>query len=102
MHIPIGKITLMAIAAGTLVFAASPLTPVPNANPKSPGFAAPNILSPELKQSPVAQGSTGLEHPSALTSFYGYDNDGPMLPLPGDVQSTAHNVEPGNTDPHKN
>ena len=81
MHIPIGKITLMAIAAGTLVFAASPLTPVPDASPKSPGFAAPNILSPELKANPVAQGSTKLENPSALTSFYGYDNDGPDAPL---------------------
>jgi len=75
MHIPIGKITLTALAAGALVFAASPLTPVPNANAKSPGFAGPNILSPELKESPVAQGSNGLENPSALTSFYGYDND---------------------------
>src|SRR5437667_8865172 len=99
MHIAVKQITLTAIAAGTLVFAASPLTPVPNANPKSPGFAAPNILSPELKQSPVAQGSTGLENPSALTSLYGYDNDGPMLPHPGDVQSTAQNVESSRTEP---
>lgn len=102
MHISAGKITLMALAGGTLVFGAARLTPVPNANPKSPGFAAPNILSPELKESPVAQGSMGLENPSALTSFYGYDNDGPMLPLPGDVQSTAHNVEASKTEPDKN
>ena len=102
MHIPIGKISLTAIAAGTLVFAASPLTPVPNANPKSPGFAAPNILSPELKESPVAQGSTKLENPSPLTSSYGYDDNGPMLPLPGDVQRTAHNVEATKTEPDKN
>ncbi len=102
MHIPIGKITLTAIAAGALVFAASPLTPVPNANPKSPGFAVPNILSPELKESPVAQGSTVLENSSALANFYGYDNDGPMLPLPGDVQTTAHNVEASKTEPDKN
>jgi hypothetical protein len=52
MHIPIGKITLTALAAGALVFAASPLTTVPNANAKSPGFAVPNTLSPELKESP--------------------------------------------------
>ena len=102
MHIPAGKMVLTTLAAGTLVFAASPLTPVPNANPKSPGFAVQNILSPELKESPIAQGSTRLENPSALTGFYGYDNDGPMLPLPGDVQSTAHNVEASKTEPDKN
>jgi len=52
MHIPIGKITLTALAADALVFAALPLTTVPNANAKSPGFAVSNTLSPELKESP--------------------------------------------------
>jgi hypothetical protein len=101
MHI-VRKISTTLMTAGTLAFAASSLSPVPSANTKTPGFAAPNILSPELREIPVAQGSNRLENPSALTSFYGYDNNGPMLPLPGDVQSTAHNVEATKTEPDKN
>ena len=51
------------------------LTNVPTANTKSDGFAPPSKLSPELRQIAVAQGATKLENPSALTSYYGYDND---------------------------
>jgi hypothetical protein len=51
------------------------LTGVPNANTKSDGYAPASVLSPELTQTAVAQGSTKLENPSALTSYYGYDND---------------------------
>src|SRR5215468_10365808 len=60
-----------------------------SANGKAPGFAPPNVLSPELIETAVAQGSTEVENPSALTSFYGYDNDGPMLPALGsNVEAT--------------
>ena len=52
------------------------LTHVPNANQKVTGMAAPNILSPELIEVALAQGSTRLENSSALTSYYGYINDG--------------------------
>jgi hypothetical protein len=51
------------------------LTNVPSANTKSDGYAPPSVLSPELTQTVVAQGSTKLENPSTLTSYYGYDND---------------------------
>ena len=97
--------TLLAaslITTGTAAADSSDLTPVLNANPKTPGFAAPNILSLELTEIIAAQGSIRLENGSALTNFYGYDNDGPMLPPPGAVQSPGHNVEATKTEPDKN
>src|ERR1700675_2426608 len=63
------------------------LTAVQSANPKAPGLASPNILSKELTEAIVAKGSFKLENTSDLTNFYGYDNDGPMLPAPGDLPS---------------
>src|SRR5215468_5441131 len=83
----------VALALGS---ATAQLTPVASANGKAPGFAPPNVLSPELIETAVAQGSTEVENPSALTSFYGYDNDGPMLPALGS------NVEATKTEPDKN
>src|SRR5262245_7793007 len=68
-------------------------TNVASPNPKVPGFAAPNILSPELTETIVAQGSMKLENPSVLTSFYGYDNDGPFIPM-GSPASEATKTEP--------
>src|SRR5262249_32738065 len=96
------------VAAGAL---AAPLTNVPNANPKHPGFSAPNSLSPELVEAVVAQGSNPLENPASVTlpdgttvslPFYGYDGNGPFLPAPGDVQAPGHNVEASKTEPDKN
>ena len=80
------------------------LTAVQSANPKAPGLASPNILSPELTEVLVAQGSFKLENTSDLTNFYGYDNDGPMLPAPGDLPSAVppHKVEASKTEPDKN
>ncbi|HET7108137.1 MAG TPA: alkaline phosphatase PhoX [Candidatus Acidoferrum sp.] len=72
-------------------------TGVPSANPKTPGVASPNILSPELIETPVAQGSIPLENPSPLISFYGYDNNGTL------VSTTAGSrVEATKTEPDKN
>jgi len=90
------------LAAGALAAGVHHLTHVPSANPKSPGTAQPNILSPELIETIVAQGSVRLENPSALTSFYGYDNDGPQVPVPGDLPSASHKVEATKTEPDKN
>src|SRR5882724_8869615 len=78
------------------------VTPVASANPKRVGAPAPNILSPELIEAIVAQGSWKLENPSDLTSYYGYDNDGPPVPVPGDVPSAIHKVEATKTEPDKN
>jgi hypothetical protein len=79
------------------------LTNVPTANTKSDGYSPASKLSPELRQIVVAQGSTRLENPSPLTSYYGYDNDvlnaagqPQMLPLPGSL------TEAQKTEPDKN
>ena len=102
-----------AIAAG-VVFAAAgsaapslTLTNVPTPNTKSNGYAPASKLSPELKQFVVAQGSNKLENPSALTSYYGYDNDSlnsagdpVMVPAinttvsPPTISTEAHKTEP--------
>ncbi|HEX5526183.1 MAG TPA: hypothetical protein VFX44_03160 [Solirubrobacterales bacterium] len=76
----LGVLALAIAAALVAVAAATPpsgpvLTGVPSANTRSAGYAPASALSPELSQTVVAQGSTKLENPSALTSYYGYDND---------------------------
>jgi hypothetical protein len=76
---------------------------VPAANASSAGYSPASVLSPELTQTVLAQGSTRLENTSALTSYYGYDNDvltaagqPQMLPLPGAA------TEAKKTEPDKN
>jgi hypothetical protein len=76
------------------------LTSVP-ANPKVVGESSPNVLSPELVETIVGQGSVRLENSSALTSYYGYNNDvlsmtpdfPRMLPAPGTLPSASAKVE---------
>ena len=89
------------LSFGSIAFAADP-TSVPSANPKAPGMVKPDILSRELIETAVAQGSMAVENPSSLVGFYGYDNDGPMIPAPGDVPNAAHKVEASKTEPDKN
>jgi hypothetical protein len=99
-----------AIAAGSAALATAvtawptdpaQLTGVPAANTKSAGYAPASVLSPELRQIVVAQGATRLENPSALTSYYGYDNDvlnaagqPQMLPTSGATPTEAQKTEP--------
>ena len=80
---------LGAVAAlGATTFASGPaITDAGSANTKTAGITLPDKLSPQWRETTVAQGSTALENPSALTSWYGYYNDGPMVPAPGDVQA---------------
>src|SRR5215813_11453483 len=91
-----------AYAAISLASAAS-LTNVPNANTKSQGFAPASVLSPELQQTAVAQGSTKVENPGAV-SYYGYDND--TLNAAGEPimvgSSATGNTEAHKTEPDKN
>ena len=88
---------------GATTFASGPsITDAGPANTKAAGITLPDKLSPQWRQVTVAQGSTALENPSALTSWYGYFNDGPMVPAPGDVQATGHNVEATKSEPDKN
>jgi hypothetical protein len=98
----------MFVAAGSASPPSSPvLTGVPTANARSDGYAPASKLSPELSQVVVAEGSTKLENISALTSYYGYDNDvvnsagqPVMVPVintsvpPPTVSAEAHKTEP--------
>ena len=77
-------------------------TAQPAAVPKVLGNSAPNALAAGLVESPVVQGSQPLENATATIGFYGYDANGPMLPAPGDVQASGHNVEASKTEPDKN
>jgi hypothetical protein len=111
-----GKKVAAIAAAGAIVaggaFAASGLawqssgpllTNVPTANTKSDGFSPASKLSPELAQIVVAQGSTRLENPSTLTSYYGYDND--VLNAAGEPQMIPTPTTPDEaqkTEPDKN
>src|SRR5215472_1803063 len=79
------------------------LSNVPTANTKSDGYAPASRISSELAQIVVAQGSTKLENPSALTSYYGYDND--VLNAAGQPQmlpTPTTNTEAQKTEPDKN
>jgi hypothetical protein len=92
-----------AVSTATVAATASsglPVSNVPTANTKSDGFAPASRLSAELTQIVLAQGSTKLENSSALTSYYGYDNDvvnsagqPQMLPTPT-TATEAHKTEP--------
>ena len=110
-----GKIILGAVAvAGAAIFAAtvgaslndiSDLTGVPSANPKAAGYAPSSQLSPELRQTLVAQGSMPLENPSGAVGWYGYINDAasPDNPLlPQFVPAAGSTTEAQKTEPDKN
>jgi len=84
-------------------FAADPLpTHVASANPKIARFAQPNILSPELFETIVAQGSNKLEIPAGITAgvftYYGYNEDAGLAMIP----PTGSNAEFHKTEPDKN
>jgi hypothetical protein len=93
--------TVMAVSAGASPSPDPLFTSVPKANTRSEGYAPANKLSPGLSDVTVAQGSTRVENPTALTSYYGYDNDvlnsagePQMLPTPANPSAEAHKTEP--------
>src|SRR5262245_32163903 len=99
----VGVAAAAVFAAGTLTAAPKkPKDVEPNPVPKVTGQAAPNSLLSGLIEASVAQGSTPLENPTSVIPFYGYNGNGPMVPAPGDTQTTIHNVEANKTEPDKN
>ena len=83
----------------------SPLSNVPAANKKAPGYAPAHVLSPELRQTPVVQGSVALENPEGIVTHYGYQNDTPSPTdpaLPQMVPGTMPAAEAQKTEPDKN
>jgi hypothetical protein len=89
------RVLSLLLAVGA--FGADVPTNVPSANAKVPGVVTPNVLSPELFETIVAQGANALENPSALVTFYGYDNNGTMVPA-----VAGSRVEATKTEPDKN
>jgi hypothetical protein len=106
----VGKLLIGAVCAtgvsvwGATMVLAGPgsltLTNVGTANPKSDGVAPASKLSPELRSIVQAQGSTKVENPGSVTSYYGYDNDvvnaageAQMVPTPT-TNDEAHKTEP--------
>ena len=80
------------------------LANVPTANTRSQGYAPASVLSPELQQVVVAQGSTKLENPMDNVSYYGYDDDvknSAGQPVMVASAATA-NKEAHKTEPDKN
>jgi hypothetical protein len=72
------------------------LSGVPVANPKAAGVVAPNMLAQGWRQSPVVQGAVPAENPTDWGTHYGYNGDGPLVPLPGTL------TEASKTEPDKN
>jgi hypothetical protein len=100
---------VIVAAVVTTAVAASPdgpaLTGV-SAQVKAAGFAPASVLSPELSQTIVAQGSTALENPHGTIGWYGYINDAPSpdnAALPQMVPATVTTpAEAQKTEPDKN
>jgi hypothetical protein len=97
-------------AAGTTVALADSgglsFTNVPTANTKAAGYAPGSVLSPELREVMVAQGSMRLDGAEGPVGWYGYINDAPSpddpsLPqmVPADLGSPT---ETQKTEPDKN
>src|SRR5213592_1816266 len=97
----IGTASVAVAATVGAVAAAGPssssdFTNVQSANTKTVGFAAPNILSPELQEVVWAQGSYKLDGGTAAIPYYGYLGNGPPVPAPNT------NAEASKTEPDKN
>jgi hypothetical protein len=83
----------------------SDLSGVPTANERAAGYAPASRLAAELAQIAVAQGSTKLENPHGIVSFYGYENDVPSVDnplLPQMLPTPASATEAIKTEPDKN
>jgi secreted PhoX family phosphatase len=101
--LPVASAAVLAATGAASPISGPSLTNIPNANTKSNGFAPSSMLSPELRQTIVAQGATKVENPSTAISYYGYDNN--MLNTAGQpvmVPTTANPTEAKKTEPDKN
>jgi hypothetical protein len=99
---------LSLLASAVLVFAAAfvtisgaapgdslDFTSVATPNTSAPGVAPADKLSPEVHQVVVAQGSTALENPSGVISYYGYETDVPnFVPTAASPGTEAQKTEP--------
>ena len=99
-----------AVALGAVVvlaattFANGPaLTDAGTPNTKTAGISpARQALAAVARDAPSRRARQRSRTRPPLTGCYGYFDDGPMLPAPGDVQSPGHNVEATKSEPDKN
>lgn len=102
------SLRLFALTASVSLFAAAAIadelriTDFEASNAREDGVAVSNALSPELTQAVVAAGEMKLENPSEVNGYYGFANDGPLVPEAGAVQTKDKNVEATKTEPDKN
>ena len=92
-----GLVAASLVASSVDATAALHLTGIATAQARVAGMAPPNVLSPELIQTIVAQGSTPLENTSldGVVAYYGYLKDGdPMLPVDFKDPKEAQKTEP--------
>jgi hypothetical protein len=78
---------------------------VPTADVKAAGYAPASVLSPELRQEMVAQGSMRLDGAQDPVGWYGYINDAPSPgdpTLPQMIGTPASPAEAQKTEPDKN
>ncbi|MDD5267315.1 MAG: DUF839 domain-containing protein [Methylococcales bacterium] len=103
LHLNYVCLILAAMAGSANAFT---LTNLHAANTKTLGFAAPNILSPELDLRLQATGSMKLDGATDTTQYYGYINNGTgnnMVPLLGSATNPiAPATEASKTEPDKN
>ena len=98
-------VAAVAVAAGVAASDGPVFTNVPSANPKAAGYAPASVLSRELREQIVAEGSTALENPQGIVTHYGYENDVPSADNPAVPQMTptpASAAEAQKTEPDKN
>jgi len=92
----------VALAPHSTAMTGTVFAGVPTANPKSTGISVGNVLTPELIESRLAQGSNRIENGTTSFPYYAFRGDGPMVPAPGAVQQPGSNVEATKTEPDKN
>ena len=93
-------VTLLSVATAA---GATGLSGIPDPNPRLTGISAPILLAPGLRQSIVAEGSTPLENPSPGFGYYGFNDDGPHVPVAGALPAAgAPVIEATKTEPDKN
>jgi hypothetical protein len=83
---------------------AEPVEPthLPAAVVKAGDAPAESVISPELRQIPVARGAMPLENPTSVFSHYGYAADGPFTAPPGATPSIFRKISATKTEPDKN
>lgn len=105
MKFPVKSVSLILAVAANSAYALS-LTDVPEANTKTPGIVAPNVVSPELDLRLNATGSIKLDGATARTPYYGYTNNNAtaaMVPVLGSAATpSTPAIEALKTEPDKN